>query len=437
MGDYPPFLTALYLGHSGGGAAGMIRPYDDSMRGEMRAISVVACAGLLLTSLVAPAGGGAGHDAVNFTRSLGRIREGSSGNTFDADLVRGTHGRGPASVEVHPRPGEVGNPATSQDYNGSPKTVDFPQPIDAGTASIPVVNDGETEDPETVTLTLQNPTSGMVAGFPKELTFSILDNDGPARLAFELAEYEVFENAEMVRAYVVRSGNISGEAEIHYATASGTAAASDDYITKSGTLNFDAGDDFKWIDIALVDDAIGEESEEFSITLSSPEGTSLEDPATTSITIHDEAGNQTVDFTPPYTAFHQPLHRKKYRPKEIKTFIAFMQDNDGGTGMKRVDLAIRMKRDNGSCRWWNGTGFRKGSCSKKRWADTGRGTETKVGYFSDTAVFELGKALKGSGPRSDIRNYTAYCRGRDIAGNFQDNFDKGQNRNTFNVRGGG
>ena len=409
----------------------------------MRAISVLACLGVILMGLGAPVSAErSGHDAVNFVRALDRIREGP-GQTYDADLVRGTHGTGPAQVDVTPFAGEVGDPAQAgQDFPTITRTVHFPDPIASGTAEIPITDDAIQEGPETITLRLESPTNGMVRAFPNELTLTILDNDGLARLSFELAEYEVFENKDHVRAYVVRSGPISGAASVQYETSGGSATEGQDYEGQSGTLNFSAGDDFEWIDVPLVDNGTAEPDETFTLTLSSPAGSALIEPSSATITIQDEESG-TADFTPPYTAFHQPLHHKKYRPKEIRSLIAFMQDNNGGTGMKRVDLALRMNRDDGSCRWWNGTRFRKGPCrdpsttGNKRWADVGRGTETKVAYFTDTAIFTLGKALKGSGPRSDIRNYTAYCRGRDVAGNLQDNFDKGQNRNTFDVRGGG
>ena len=111
-----------------------------------------------------------------------------------------------------------------------------------------------------------------------------------------------------------------------------------------------------------------------------------------------------------------------------------MQDDVGGTGMQKVQLGIRMNRKDGSCRWWNGSSFREGGCHKKRWADTGRGTETKADAYSDTTVFELGKPLKSSKRGSEIKHYTAYCRGWDKAGNVQSEFKQGQNRNRFEIR---
>lgn len=114
--------------------------------------------------------------------------------------------------------------------------------------------------------------------------------------------------------------------------------------------------------------------------------------------------------------------------------VAFMQDDVGGTGMKKVDLALRMNRDDGTCRWWNGSRFRKGPCLTKKWADVGRGTDTKVGYYTDTAVFTLRKTLKSSKRGSEIKHYTAYCRGWDKAGNVQTKFVLGQNQNRFDVR---
>ncbi|HYN35815.1 MAG TPA: hypothetical protein VEV82_02460, partial [Actinomycetota bacterium] len=58
---------------------------------------------------------------------------------------------------------------------------------------------------------------------------------------------------------------------------------------------------------------------------------------------------------------------------------------------------------------------------------------TTAEEFSETTLFTLGKRLKSSGKGSGINNYTAYCRGWDKAGNIQSKFDKGQNRNNFEV----
>ena len=405
------------------------------MRGWIRSCARLTPAVLVLVSLVAPAGArGRGHDAVNFTRDTYRGRETSPASV---EVVRGTHGCPgeevcPGQVELETFSG--GSADAGTDYQAGTQTLVFQNAIDADEATIPIVNDSAVEDPETVNLRLRNPSRGMVLGFPNEAVYTIIDNDGQARSSFVISNYEIFENRGQIVVHIVRSGPLTSPTTVQWSTQNGSAQAGTDFQASSGNSQFATDQYQDLITIPLVNDNVSESDETFSVTLSGASSGSISNPSSTTITIHDEDRSQTVDVTPPYTAFHQPLHKEKYDARDMRTLIAFMQDDENGTGMKRVDLAIRMKRDDGTCRWWNGTSFRQRSCTRKRWSQTGRGTETRVEYFSDTAIFELGKSLKSSNRASDIKYYTAYCRGHDVAGNIQREMITGQNRNNFDIR---
>ena len=60
-----------------------------------------------------------------------------------------------------------------------------------------------------------------------------------------------------------------------YATKDGTAAAGADYTAASGTLTFAAGETAKTVSVALLDDAVDEGKETFTLTLSNPRGAFL------------------------------------------------------------------------------------------------------------------------------------------------------------------
>ncbi len=112
----------------------------------------------------------------------------------------------------------------------------------------------------------------------------------------------------------------------------------------------------------------------------------------------------------------------------MQDFIVFMQDNDGGSGMDRVQLAIRKNLSSGRCKWWTGSDFVRRACDDKKWSKT-PSTE-----YSETTIFSLGTKLNPSTRGSSIKNYTAFSRGWDNVGNVQKVFDKGQNKNTFEIK---
>ncbi len=75
---------------------------------------------------------------------------------------------------------------------------------------------------------------------------------------------------------------------VDYATSDGTAAAGTDYTTASGTLTFAAGDTAKTVSVPVLDDAVDEEDETFTLTLSNASGASLADTAATGTIVDDD-----------------------------------------------------------------------------------------------------------------------------------------------------
>jgi hypothetical protein len=77
---------------------------------------------------------------------------------------------------------------------------------------------------------------------------------------------------------VVERGDVtSNAASVSYTTANGTASSGSDYLTTSGTLDFDQGQQFAIIEVQLAKDAVFEGTENFFINLSNPVGTTIND----------------------------------------------------------------------------------------------------------------------------------------------------------------
>ena len=114
-----------------------------------------------------------------------------------------------------------------------------------------------------------NDTRETTANFRASLsTFT-----GPGILSFLPVTYTVAEGAGNVVLKVGRHVGSTGAVSVNYATANGTATAGSDYTTTAGTLTWPAGDTTdKTIAVPILQDAILEGTETFTVTLSVPTG---------------------------------------------------------------------------------------------------------------------------------------------------------------------
>ena len=136
-----------------------------------------------------------------------------------------------------------------------------------------------------------NPWAGEYSMCPGRVTASTAS--GSASYCYD-ANYgnsaQVNEDAGMVTLWVQRLGSASASASVRYATSNGTARSGSDYVSKSGTLNWAAGDaNPKAITISIVNNTTKEATEAFYVTLSSPKGATLGtiSRATVSVTDND------------------------------------------------------------------------------------------------------------------------------------------------------
>jgi len=159
-----------------------------------------------------------------------------------------------------------GTAIAGSDYITASGTLTFTAGEMSKTFLITILNDGDTEDDETVNLTISNPTNGASLGIPEEATLTIQD-DG-STIQFAQANFIAPENAGAVTITVTRAGDDIGEMSVNYATSDGTAIAGSDYITASGTLTFMAGETNKTFTVTVLNDANSESNEVVNLTLS-------------------------------------------------------------------------------------------------------------------------------------------------------------------------
>lgn len=129
-------------------------------------------------------------------------------------------------------------------------------------------------------------------GFPALDGNKIADFDlrSANNILFERANFTIVEGTTSLQIHVHRGGNAAGVGPItvNYATTEGTAKAGSDYTAVSGTLSFPEGTFSQIITIPIVNDAVLEGPEQFSIALSNATGeVDIVSPSTAVVTIAD------------------------------------------------------------------------------------------------------------------------------------------------------
>ena len=97
---------------------------------------------------------------------------------------------------------------------------------------------------------------------------------GPVRIRVEGARGR--EGRDATLDFAVRLNRVAMQAvSVDYSTIDGTATAGEDYTATSGTLTFAPGETEKTVTVPILDDAIDEGKEKFTVRLSNPQGAYL------------------------------------------------------------------------------------------------------------------------------------------------------------------
>jgi hypothetical protein len=140
-----------------------------------------------------------------------------------------------------------------------------------------------------ITVTTPNGTATSSSSFTVPVNSSV---------QLSAANYAVSETANFATIVVNRSGDTTTASTVNFATsdsagltnctvANGNASERCDYATTVSTLRFAAGETSKSFIIPIVNDALVEGDETFTVTLSGPTGTALIAPQTATITINE------------------------------------------------------------------------------------------------------------------------------------------------------
>ena len=134
------------------------------------------------------------------------------------------------------------------------------------------------------TLALNGGTIRSAAGTDATLGHTGLGHDATHKVdwrpTLSVADAQANEGAAAVAFEVSLNRTFSGTAHrvtVNYATADGTAKAGEDYTATSGSLTFAAGERVKTVRVPLLDDAIDEGEETFTLRLSNAKGARIGD----------------------------------------------------------------------------------------------------------------------------------------------------------------
>lgn len=169
----------------------------------------------------------------------------------------------------------------------SPLSVTFPAGAATAVITIPILDDTDLEGPEGIAVALTGVVgdNAEIVSYWARKVVIILDDE-------ELPEVSVSnaaapEDAGPVRFVALLDNAHSSDVTVNFGTADGTATAGDDYTgVASGSVTIPAGDLFAAIEIDVVDDAIAEGSETFTLQLTGVTGATLANTEAEG-TIHD------------------------------------------------------------------------------------------------------------------------------------------------------
>jgi hypothetical protein len=225
----------------------------------------------------------AAADAPSLAVSDALVTEGDSGTKnalFTVSLSAAS--AGPVTVDYATADGSAKTPG---DYTATTGTLTFAAGELSKQVAVVVVGDTLDELHETYSLDLSNPVGATLGDARGAGT--ILDNDPQVSLSVDdVSAPEGGQTATFTLSLSRESGKI---VTVDYATGDGTAAAPSDYASRSGTIIFMAGETSKTVSVALVQEAVVEPDETFSLALSRAINATLSDGQGVATIVDDDA----------------------------------------------------------------------------------------------------------------------------------------------------
>lgn len=191
-----------------------------------------------------------------------------------------------------------GTATAGSDYTAVSEDVTITAGEQQATFDVPILDDPTDEDPETVALSLSNPSENATLDTPNSATLTITDDDPEPSVHFTADTYSVNEGDDSRVITVELSEPSEKTVRVDYTTGDGTATAGEDYTTTTGNLQFEPGDTSETFTVPIIDDNVYEpEGELINLALSGANNAKLGTPNTAQISINDNDSQPTVRFS--------------------------------------------------------------------------------------------------------------------------------------------
>ena len=205
-----------------------------------------------------------------------------------------------------------------------------------------------------------------------------------------------------------------------FSTVQFSATEDDDYGGVDEVMTYPPNDGDDSVSVAINNDSEFEGNERFRVQLRDPTGGAvLGDGLEFFVTISDLED----DDARPDSRITRPEHGKAYKRARLDTIDGTWDDGPGE--VDEVFVGLRQNLKNGKCRWLDGDDFARRKCSRKKLLR--EHTEA-----NGTWDYELDPLPKSVG--TNVRNYTAFSKAKDAAGNNETSFEIGRNVHTFEVK---
>lgn len=277
------------------------------------------------------------------------------GNSVSVELIL-SNGAAPASVLVSTADGSA---IEGQDYTGVSQTITFSAGTTTQSVTIPLLADDIIEDAENFVVNLMA-TAGSTTqiGDNDQANITITDTSLiAASVQLTANSIDVSENAGQVEIELQRSGNAAITVAVN--TVDNSATAPDDYTALSTSVSWAANESGnKVVSIPIVQDAVVDPGESFSVELSQPSGGIIGNQSSTQINIIDDSDVGLFVFTSTTiptseTAGSITVQVERQGGLDGSVAVNFATDNGSATG------GADFESSDGTLSWQSGEGGTK------------------------------------------------------------------------------
>jgi hypothetical protein len=242
-------------------------------------------------TLPAPTGVGTilNDDTPSITISDPVVTEGSGNAVFTITLSKAVA----STVTVHfATANGTAIAGAGGDYDAKNGTITFMPGETSKTVPVVVKDDNKTEYVETFTAILSNPTNALIGKATG--TATINDDDTPAvTIDTPVVVTEGDGTTNMIFTLTLSAAS-AVPVTVSYNTSDQTATAGTDYVAKSGTVTFAAGETTKTIVIQVIGDRVIEQTERFTLSLTGAVNGNITQGDSTGVILDDDTPSITI-----------------------------------------------------------------------------------------------------------------------------------------------